>query len=249
MKPLQDNIAIQYALFRGIRSCPVFDATNTVLGREYLASKVQQDAIYQTPAKNGLVGIGNIIQIPTLRFPKQNGLQREREYSVGIYEEPDSNWTPGVGTMRGADDWADLMIDFLWNWRLWRSSGLILRDAAVVPDARYADQGIVGVRAVCYLRQERPQPARAATPVITVDGGRNVTLTVTDGSDVYYTTDGFSTPAPDNDGSLPGEQAATKYAGPFQVEANTIILAAAWAPVAGGGSPLLPSQTADLLIN
>jgi len=247
MKPIKDNLAIQYALFRGIRSCAIFDPTNTVLGREYLSSKVEQDAVWQVAGKSGTVGVGNIIQIPTLRFPKPNSLQRDREYRIGIYEEPDSNMTPAVGTLRGADDWGDLMIDFLWNWKLWRSAGLKLQDSALIPDTRFAEAGIVGVQAVCILSQERRQQPRAATPQISDDGNQTVTLTATDGSAIYYTLDGFSTPAPDNDGSLPGEQAAIEYTEPFAVAAGTVVLAAAYHP--DTDAVPLPSQTTESLIN
>ena len=250
MSQTNDQLAIQYALFRHARSYAPFNDHTIVLGRDYLASKVQQDAVWQTPSKSGKVGIGSIIQIPSLMFPKPNSLQREREYRIGIYEEPDANWTPNVGTLRGADDWADMWVDFLWNFKLWRSSGLVLQDRAVVPDTRFAEAGIVGVQAVVVLRQERRQPARAATPQIAADVDRNVTLTVTDGSDIYYTLDGFSTPAPDNDGSLPGETAAIKYTGPFAVDAGTVVLAVAYSNLASGGTPPpLPSQTNEQLIN
>ncbi|MDE2098232.1 MAG: chitobiase/beta-hexosaminidase C-terminal domain-containing protein [Patescibacteria group bacterium] len=244
---MNDVVAIQYALFRAAQSYSGFTPVNLVLGRDYLASKIQQEAIWQTPAANGNQGVGAIIQIPTILFPKPNSLQRQREFSIGIYEEPDSNNTAASGDFKGgtftsAEDWGDLFLDFLWNFRLWRSSGLVPQERAVVPDARFAEAGIVGVRAICVLRQERQQPARAATPAIAVDGSRNVTLSVTDGSDIWYTTDGFSYPSPSTDGSLAGETAAVKYTAPFAVAANTTVMAAAFL------DPLLPSQTADLLV-
>jgi len=249
---VNDQIAIQYALLRGLQSSALFAGVNWVLGREMLAQQVQQDAVWQLPAANGQVGVGGIIQIPTLMFPKPNSLQREREYSIGIYEEPNRNFTPAAagfagGTMRAADDWADALIDFMWNWRLWRSSGLVPQERALVPDTRFAEAGIVGLRAVCVLRQTRQQPARCAMPQMAVDQYRNVTLTVTDGSDIWYTTDGFSTPAPANNGSLPGETAAVKYVAPFAVASGTIILSAAW-PNAFSGAAQLPSQTNDQTI-
>jgi hypothetical protein len=242
-----DNIAIQYALYRGLRSSSLFTGLNVVLGREYIASKVEQDAVWQSPSPGGQAGIGAIVQIPSLMFPKPNSLQRTREYRIGIYEDPDANFTPDVGTLRAADDWADMVVDFLWNWTLWRASGLILQDRAVVPDARFAEFGIVGVAAVCYLRQERSQPARCAPPVIFANPNRLVQLSNADGSPMYYTTDGFSTPAPDNNGSLPGEQAATLYNGPFAVPPGSIVIAASWP--AAGNLTSLPSQTINQLIN
>ena len=247
---MTDQIAIQYALYRGLQSCALFAGMNVVLGREMLSQQVQQDAVWQVPAGNGQVGVGAIIQIPTLMFPKPNSLQREREYSIGIYEEPNRNFTPAAagfagGTMMAADDWADLVIDFLWNWRLWRASGLVPQERCVVPDTRFAESGIVGVRAVCVLRQQRAQPARCNMPAIAVGSNRTITLTVNDGSTIWYTTDGFSTPAPANNGSLPGETAAVQYVAPFQVGANTTLLTAAWP---NGGAAQLPSQTNDQLI-
>ena len=53
-----DNIAIQYALYRGLRSSSLFTGLNVVLGREYIASKVEQDAVWQSPSPGGQAGIG-----------------------------------------------------------------------------------------------------------------------------------------------------------------------------------------------
>jgi hypothetical protein len=244
---MNDQIAIQYALYRGMQSCALFQDLNPVLGREYLAQRVAQDAVWQTPAPSGKVGAGAIIQIPTLLFPKPNSLQRERIYSIGIYEEPNRNFTPAAGgfaggTMRAADDWADVVLDFMWNWRLWRAGGLVPETRAVVPDDQFAEAGIIGMRAVCVLRQERQQPARCATPQIAVSPLDVVTLTVADGSDIWYTLDGFSSPSPATTGSLPGETAAAKYAAPFQAQPGTIIMCAAW-PNANTPNTQLPSQT------
>lgn len=249
MSQTKDQLAIQYGLLRGLQSCALFNAANIVLGREYMSAKIGQDAVWQTPAPSGNVGVGMIVQIPQLLFPKPNSLQREREYSIGIYEEPDRNFTPPAagfagGTMTAADDWADDVIDFIWNWRLWRAGGLIPQERAVVPDTRFVDAGIIGVRCVCILRQERNQPARCAVPQIgsaDIGGGQaTVTLSVTDGSTIWYTTDGFSMPSPKTDGTLPGETAAVHYAGPFNVAVGTIIMCAAWP---NNNGPVLPSQT------
>ena len=327
---MNDIVAIQYAIFRGLQSCALFDDYNIVLGREFLvASAVAQDAIWLTAGKTGKSGLGLIVQIPALLMPKPNSLQREREFSVGIYEERNANFAPpanpvvsgaedvflngeytkfsatrwrnttggnlwyngiwflgdnaqakywdggdasgypyrgvyGVqengigaaptvagypgGTLTQAEDVADSVIDFLWNWRLWRTSGLVPAERAVVPDPRF--EGVAGFRAVVTLRQERAQPARCALPAIAAQTNgslRTITLTVADGSDIYYTTDGFSLPSPKTDGSLPGETAAVKYSAPFDVAAGTIVMAAAWPPSGGGNAPL-PSQTNNQLI-
>jgi hypothetical protein len=233
---MNDIVAIQFALYRGLRSCTLFNNFNVVYGREFwLQAEVQVDAIWLTP-RNNFQGAGIIVQLPTLRFPKPNGLQRLRQFSICVYEERNLNFTPKVGSMTTAEDIADLVVDFGWNWRLWRSSGLILEDAAVVPDTRYP--GIIGQSVQFNLRQERRQPARAATPVIDATDLNNVTLSVEDGSQIYFTTDGYSFPGPDNDGSLTDEQKATLYAAPFPVESGEVIQAAAFT------DGLLPSQVA-----
>lgn len=237
---MKDVVAIQQALFHGLRSCSLFDPFNVVLGRQFLVqSEVQMDAVWMTP-RNGTVGLGLIVQIPALVFPKPNSLQRQREFSVGIYEERNINFTDGVGTLTAAEDVGDMLVDFLWNWRLWRSSGLVPDTRALIPDTRFP--GIMGMMAKVTLRQERAQPARAAMPLITVDGSNVVTITVTDGSQIYYTTDGFSFPGPSNEGKLPGEEAAILYSAPFQADSGDIIMAVSFAD----GS--LPSQLADLTI-
>jgi hypothetical protein len=238
---MNDVVAIQQGIFRGLQSCSLFNPVNQLLGREFLVqSQVEQSAIWLTP-RNGCQGVGMVTQIPTLLFPKPNSLQREREFSVGIYEERNMNFTPNLGTMTTAEDWADLVIDFMWNWRLWRTSGFILQDRVVVPDDRYP--GIVGLNAKVILRQERKQPARAATPVINADDPNNVTIAVADDSQIYYTLDGFSFPGPANTGDLVGEQKATLYNAPFAAQSGNIVLAAAFSD-----SAPLPSQIATLEI-
>lgn len=239
---MTDAVAIQLALYHGLRSCKLFDSFNVVLGREFLVqSEIEMDALWLTP-RNGCAGLGLIVQLPTLNLPKPNSLQRDREFSVGIYEERNVNWTPGAGSMMFAEDVADLVIDFLWNWRLWRTSGLILQGNAVVPDERFSKAGILGLQARVTVRQERRQPPRPATPVITNDGG-NITITVTDGSPIYFTRDGYSFPAPSNEGKLENEQAAVLYTEPFVARSGDIIMAAAWT------DGLLPSQVATLEIS
>lgn len=237
---MKDVVAIQQGIFHGLRSCNLFDPFNVVLGRELLVqSEVEMDSIWLTP-RNGSQGLGLIVQIPALVFPKPNSLQRQREFSVGIYEERNINFTDGIGTMTAAEDVGDMLVDFLWNWRLWRSGGLVPDTRALVPDTRF--KGIVGMLAKVTLRQERPQPARPAMPVITVDGANMVTITVTDGSQIYYTTDGFSFPGPSNEGKLTGEEAAILYSAPFQAESGDIIMAVSFA------DGELPSQLVDLNI-
>jgi len=238
---MNDVVAIQQSLFHGLRSCQLFDSFNIVLAREFLVqSEMDMSAIWLTP-RNDKQGLGIIVQMPTLRFPKPNGLQRVREFSIGIYEERNINFNPDLGTMMTAEDVGDLVVDFLWNWKLSRSSGLVLDDAALVPDDRFKSIGILGQAAKASLKQERRPLSRPATPVITSVGG-NVTLTVTDGSQIYYTTDGFSFPGPSNEGKLDSEQAAQLYSGPFPAVSGAVIMAMAW------NDGLLPSQLADYLV-
>jgi len=249
---INNQLANEYQIYRGLQSSGLFADANIVLGRNYLSSTVQADAIALTPAPSGKCGVGIIVQIPTIRLPKANGLQREREYSLGIYESPDINFTAGTGTFRDAIDWADVVIDFLLNWRLFNSGAMVPDERVAVPDLRFADQGLVGVRCVFTSRQERRQPARSATPTITVGAGNQIALSVTDGSAIYYTVDGFSYPSPTTDGKLPEEQAAVLYAGPFQAYSGQCITAVAWPvpsnpPVAATQS--LPSNPAYQTIN
>lgn len=239
---MNDLVALQYALFRGMRSADVFADANVVLGRDYISKKIDMAKCWLTPSPSGKFGIGLVVQIPSTRFPKPNSLQRERLFGIGIYENPNDNWRPNIGTLRGCDDWADSVIDFLWNWRLWRASGLILEDHVTVEDKTFEKAGILGMNAFALLRQEAHPLTRAATPQITVAINQLVSISVTDGSTIYFTTDGFSYPSPFTDGTLAGESPAQKYTGPFNVPSGTLVLAAAFA----GG--LLPSQTVDQLV-
>lgn len=234
---MNDTVAIQYALFRGLRSCTLFNDCNIILGRELMMqSEIELSAIWQTPSKSNKQGVGIIVNLPNTLFPKPNSLQRQREFSISIFEERNFNFTPGVGTFVPAEDWADLLLDFLWNWRLWRASGLILEGRALADDNTI--QGVIGIRASALLRQERLPAARCATPAIAVDGSNVVTLSVADSSQIYFTTDGASPPMPDNIGSLAAEEAATLYTAPFQADSGDIISAMSFA------DGLLPSQIA-----
>lgn len=239
---MNDLAAIQQGIFRGLQSCSLFQQFNIVLARDFLATaEVKMSAIWQTPGTTGQQGVGLLVEIPSVRWPNPNGLQRERIFSVCVYEERNINFTAasgsfGGGTFQICEDVADQVLDFLWNWRLWRASGLIPETKAIVPD--HSHEGIIGMKVSVYVRQERTQPARAATPTIAVNDDNNVTLTVTDGSAIYYTTDGFSYPSPNTDGTLSGEQAATLYAGPFTLPVSGIVFAAAFQ------NGMLPSQTA-----
>jgi len=239
---MDDIVALQQAIFHGLRSCRAFDPLNIVLAREFLLqSEVELSAIWQTP-RNEFQGCGLIVQMPTLRFPKPNGQQRERHFTVTIYEERNTNFTPNIGTMTTAEDWADLVLDFLLNWRLTRSSGLIPSDNAIRPDERFKNEGALGQTVDMMLRQERAPKARAATPVIDVSNPNAVTITVSDGSQIYYTTDGFSFPGPSNEGKLVDEEAALFYAAPFAADSGSIIMAVAYS------DDKLPSQLVDFQI-
>jgi len=243
---MNDLMAIQQGIFRGLQSCSFFNAFNIVLARDFLATaEVKMSSIWMTPGPTGQQGVGLLVEIPSVRWPNPNGLQRQRVFSVCVYEERNINFTAasgsfGGGTFQICEDVADQLLDFLWNWRLWRSSGLIPETSAIVPDKSH--EGIIGMKVSVYVRQERAQPTRAATPSIEVDADNNVTMTVTDGSSIYYTTDGFSYPSPKTDGTLSGEQAATLYTAPSVSSANTVIMAAAFQ------TGLLPSQTAVVMI-
>ena len=238
---MNDVVAIQHALFHGLRSCSLFNDFNVVLGRQFLVdAAVQEDAIWQTAAPSGKQGLGLIVQIPTLLIPNANSRSREREFSVGIFEERNLNFTPGVGTLTTAEDVGDLLIDFLWDWHLWRAGGLVPSERALVPDERF--DGIVGLRAICRLKSVRVKPERAATPVITDNGAQTVSITVSDGSAIYYTTDGYSFPGSSNTGLLTGEQAATLYTGPFAVASGAVVLAGAFS------AGLHPSQISTATI-
>ena len=224
---MTDVVAIQHGLFHGLRSCSLFNDVNVVLGRNLaIDSEAAMDAIWMTPAPSGKSGVGLIVQIPELIVSKPNSRSREREFSIGIYEERNVNFTPGTGTLVTAEDWSDLVVDFLLNWQLWRSGGLIPVERAVVADDRLP--GVVGLRAACRLSQVRVQSARASTPIITVGVGNSVTITAGAGESIYYTRDGVSAPMPDNTGSLSGENASVLYSGAFTATAGDTVLAMAF---------------------
>jgi hypothetical protein len=233
-----DILRSQYAIYHGLLSCDLFDGINVVLERDFLSQGVvDYAAIWQTP-RNGFCGAGLLVEVPTLELPKPNSLQRNLIFSVVALEERNINLTSSTvvssggddvtvqGTGKTAEEWGELVLDFLYGWLLGNTSGLTPDTKALERAKDFVD--IMGMRASVSLRQEHHAIARVSQPTITSSSLTVTLASATPGAEIRYTTDGFSFPGPGNDGSLPGTQAAVQYTGPFTVTSGVVVQACAF---------------------
>jgi hypothetical protein len=246
---MSDILKLQEYLFNGLLSCDLFAQFNVVLERQFLADRtVEFDAIWITPRKqadgsDGPTGIGLYVEMPRLEVPKPNSLQRNLVASIVVIEERNINMTAGAGSLKSAEELAELTLDFMFGWMLGLSSGLTPEAGAVkpAPDVIQGD-GLVVYRAAVSLRREHRAVSRCDAPALADLGGGNYSLTNganTPDAEIYYTV---GAPA---DLSLPGKanDQAQLYAGPVAVAAGQAINWAAWR------ADLLPSHIQARIIS
>ena len=214
---------MQEAIYHGLLSCDLFAGLNIVLEKKFRAdSSVEVDAIWQTP-RAGKSGAGLIVEMPKLNVEQPNSQVNRILGSVVVFEERNLNFTPSVGTGLTAEQWAQLAVEFMRGWIIGQSGGLVVEPNAIVPadDWISPDSGIIALRGSVSQRATRPNYARAAQPVFAL-AGLEVTLTngaATPDADIYFTTDGSFPGNPD----MVKDSTATKYTGPFTVEAGALV--------------------------
>lgn len=225
-----DITLLQDYLFYGLLSCDLFARFNISQEKQHLMqSEIEFSAIWQVPRDKkpeNPSGIGLYVEMPSLRIPKPNGLQRDIVASIGIIEERNINMTSGVGTGVSAEELGEMALDFMYDWCLGFTSALTPEAPALAPakDLVQGD-GLITYRASVSMRREHHATNRCDTPTITEAPAGTFSLAngaATPDADIYFTTDQ----------SFPGKAVATatKYVAPIPLAAGTILTYAAWKP-------------------
>lgn len=236
---MSDIVQLQDYLYRGLRSCALFDSFNVVEEREWLAeSTVAVESLWNTPrVADGVVGAGLLVKMPRLTVPKPNSLQRNLAVSIIAIENRNLNMMKG-GTGVACEDLAELALDFMFGWVMGFSSALSPEAGGVAPAPdELSGPGLVCYRAELSLRREHRPVARCDTPKLSQQEYGPWVLTNganTPDASIYYTLDG-SMPGKDN-------SQAVRYAQPLALPVETTITFAAWR------DDLLPSHVSSQLI-
>lgn len=223
---------MQEALYYGMLSCDLFGPLNLVLEKKFRADKtIQVDSIWATPRVGGGAGAGLLVEMPRLTVDKPNSQVNHVIGSVVVFEERNLNFTPGVGTMKSAEQWAQLAVEFMRGWIIGQAGGLVVEPNAIAPardwmtgDAKLAENGIIALRGSVSQRAARPNYGRAIAPALSVTGNMAtfVPAAQADGSapNIYYTLDGsMPCSVPRDDGS----SALTWTGAAFAVASGTLV--------------------------
>ena len=223
---------MQEAIYYGMLSCDLFAPLNLVLEKKFRADKtVQLDSIWLSPRQSGgnsACGAGLLVEMPRLIVDKPNSQVNHVIGSVVVFEECNLNFTPGVGTMKSAEQWTQLAVEFMRGWIIGQAGGLVVEPNAIVPAKDWitspnlaAGSGLIALRGSVSQRAARPNYGRVTMPAFSLNG---LTFTLSNGSDtpdatIFYTTDG-SVPrsVPDDSGAV-----AQRYTQPFSVPTGTLV--------------------------
>lgn len=259
MSPNDQIEWMQEALYYGMLSCDLFAPLNLVLEKKFRADKtIQLDSIWLSQqslrplsGSNSACGAGLLVEMPRLTVDKPNSQVNHVIGSIVVFEERNLNFTPGVGTMKSAEQWAQLAVEFMRGWIIGQAGGLVVEPNAIVPardwmtgDAKLAENGIIALRGSVSQRAARPNYARAIAPALRVTGNMATFVPVAqaDGSApiIYYTLDGsMPRSVPADDGSL-----ALRWTGAaFAVASGTLVQ---WIAIQPGQ---LPSNVGCQLIS
>jgi hypothetical protein len=175
---------------------------------------------YITP-RNGRKGCGVIVEVPEVGVASGNlpGPEFDLALTCLILEDPVTNLAPQTGTLKPADQVAQRILEVGHGWRIephgeFFARGPSLREAADFEPLR-------AFRCQLNLKLPRTQTTRTALNQNSIsEASGEITLTVPEGAEIYYTTDG-TFPGP-------GNPAATIYSGVFTATAGTVIRWAAY---------------------
>ena len=219
---------LQEGLYLAFLACDLFAPLNIVLERKFRVDKtIEVDAIWQTP-RGGKSGAGLLVEMPKLNVPHPNSQVNTLLGSVVLFEERNLNFTPSVGTMVSAEQWAQLATEFMRGWIIGQSGGLVVEANAIMPadDWIGGDGGVIALRASINQRVSRTIQARCSVPAFDLQG-TTVTLTSAEPT-IYYTLDGSFPGNPDDTAELGGTSQI--YTVPFEVTAGQVVNWMASAP-------------------
>ncbi len=214
--------AINVLQYRKLRLESVVDWS--VIWQRPRVPLVNPDGSHSSDMNAGRSGCGILVEMPSFKVlhPNLGGPPGFLVASAVVVEEPNLNMTPETGTLLSAEEVSKFILDSTHQWVVGSVGILTAERNAIEPTEEF--DGLVAYRVNLSMQAPQCKRKRVAGTDITLMG-QNVTLTsITDGADIYFTTDG-SFPGPSN-------AAAIKYSEPFDF-AGRILLTAAYKPGAG----------------
>lgn len=182
-------------------------------------TKITEAMMVWTTPRNGKIGAGLIVGMPTIESvqPNVSGPERSLFLPIATFEDPTLN---GFGANRvglSAEEIVDLVEAILHQFGI-EGLGVSLYPKRSVPNTD--TQGVIRYDTTMVAEMPRSAIAQCAIPDLAENAG-TITLTGAAGESVYYTTDG-TFPGGGNVG------VAILYAGPFVVAAGTTVRWAAY---------------------
>ena len=193
------------------------------LRRLVIAQEVAKRLPHLT-AKGGRFGCGALVNMPTIEGMLPNVFPPFGDVvsTIDVIENPELNFDPATGTQITCEQAARTIRLLLHQFGIEPSIMLYQDQSAIEPILDPLWQGCCGYRVKLRGRLQEAQTTRCAVPAIAEGPPLTITLSVLDGSTIFYTTDG-TFPGPGNAGAI-------QYAGPFAVVSGTNVRYATYLP-------------------
>jgi hypothetical protein len=199
---------------------PRLASINIFSQRKALIDGIADEATVWFAERNGRSGCGIMVEMPTIDVPAPNvpGPEYMLNLTCLVVEQPDNNMSPMTGTLKSAEEVAQMVLETFHAWLVPGIGALYAGDNAITPETGI--DGVVAYRVRMSVRQQRTQTSKVATPGIAAEGTTITLSCATTGATIYYTTD-ESFPGSGND-------AAIEYVAPFEAVDGQVIRAAGY---------------------
>lgn len=226
---MNDFVKIQEYFTQGLLCEEEIGAINVYQERKLrLQSQVDGAVIFTSPRvpagsnapHAGRSGCGVLVEMPSFEVIHENltGPPGFITLSALVLEEPNLNMAAETGTQMSAEEVAKFIVDSTHQWVVEGSGILTAVRKTIEPVEEY--DGLVAYRVKLQCQALRSTKVRCA-PVTVTEASLNVTLAcATEGAAIYYTLD-ESFPGPSNTDAI-------LYSGAFDMEANQVLLVAAY---------------------
>jgi hypothetical protein len=187
-------------------------------------SKKFPDLMGKVSGGKTYTGVGGLVMMPEDRgfLPNIAPPQSRAILTIWIVECPEINMATGsgqYGTGIQCEQWARTVRRVLHQMGIEGLTSLYQQELAIAPliGLEKLYPGRRGYAVNLIGRMSDTSVAKCAEPQITDDGEGNITLTVTDGSAIYYTVDGTFPGSGNSAGT------ATLYSAPFHVAPGAVV--------------------------
>jgi hypothetical protein len=189
-----------------------------------------QGVTINATAAPGSVGAGLLVEMPeaTAESPGVSGSPLTWGVNIVCFEERNTNFLAGTGSLITSEQYAELCLDMLQHQWIYGFGTLEAKRNIITPahDWMNIHPGILAYRASFRATIGRIQSTRSASATPTISTG-TCTITCTDNSaTIYYTIDGSMPVSSNVNSSNPAGIGATVYTAPFAVNSGTTVLCA-----------------------